>query len=197
MTTDINIQLFKWIHAGAGTHSGLTALAVFFAKSGPFVVAILFAAIWFFVSETKKMILLEAFWTAVLGLIANQAIGLFYFHPRPFMMGLCTPLIPHVPETSFPSDHVTILFSAACYVLAARRWVSFGLPLLVLSCLTAWGRIYCGVHFPLDMAGSLVVALLAVAVIRMLSGRLVSLNRLLLRTADRLTRRWAFRPTPR
>ena len=40
-----------------------------------------------------------------LGLLVNQLITVFYFHPRPYMMGLCKPLIPHASGTSFPSDN--------------------------------------------------------------------------------------------
>lgn len=190
MESSLNIEIFKWIHAGAGTRPVVDGLAVFFGEGGPYFLAVLFAVLWFFVDENKKTALLEATEAAVVGLLINQMIGLFYFHPRPYMVGLCTPLFPHGPETSFPSDHATLLFTAAFYLLFARRWTACGAPLLVIALLTAWGRVYGGIHFPFDMAGSLVVGLISVGLMSLLVKRLHPLNGKLIRIADQLRGRF-------
>ena len=78
------------------------------------------------------------------GLLFNLAVTLVYFHPRPFMMGIGTTILSHAPETSFPSDHATILFSASLYLLIFGRWVSAGVVLLIVAVLTSLGRVYCG-----------------------------------------------------
>lgn len=124
-----------------------------------------------------------------ISLLVNQLIGLFYFHPRPYMVGLCTPLFPHGPETSFPSDHATLLFASAFYLLFARRWTTCGVPLLAIALLTAWGRIYGGIHFPFDMAGSMVVGLLSVGLTRLTTKLLMPLNERLIRILDSVTGR--------
>ncbi|MDY6823260.1 MAG: undecaprenyl-diphosphatase [Thermodesulfobacteriota bacterium] len=190
MESSLNIEIFKWIHAGAGTRPVVDGLAVFFGEGGPYFLAVLFAVLWFFVDENKKTALLEATEAAVVGLLINQLIGLLYFHPRPYMVGLCTPLFPHGPETSFPSDHATLLFTAAFYLLFARRWTACGAPLLVIALLTAWGRVYGGIHFPFDMAGSLVVGLISVGLMSLLVKRLHPLNGKLIRIADQLRGRF-------
>jgi hypothetical protein len=46
------------------------------------------------------MILIEATEAPIFGLLVNQLIGFFYFYSRPYMLGLCTPLIPHTSEGS-------------------------------------------------------------------------------------------------
>jgi len=189
MESSLNIEIFKWIHTGAGTHPVMDGLAVFFGEGGPYFLAVLFAAVWFFVNENKKTALLEATEAAIIGLLVNQLIGLFYFHPRPYMVGLCTPLFPHGPETSFPSDHGTLLFAAAFYLLVARRWAACGVPLMVITLLTAWGLVYSGIHFPFDMAGSLMVGLLSVGLTRLSARRLMPLNERLIRTIDPITGR--------
>jgi len=162
---------------------------VFFGEGGPCFPVVLFAVLWFFVGKTKNLALFEATWAAILGLAVNQLIGLFYFHPRPYMIGLCAPLFPHGPETSFPSDHATLMFAAAFYLLLARRWAACGVPLLAVAVLTAWGRVYCGIHFPLDMAGSLVVGLMSVGLTRLVAKPLNPLNERLIRIADPLASR--------
>lgn len=158
---NFNMKIFQWIHSGAGERPVVDGFAVFFAEGGPYLLASLFVVLWFFVGKDKKSALLEATQAAIVGLLINQLIGFFYFHPRPYMIDLCTPLFPHGPETSFPSDHVTLMFTAAFYLLTARGWLACGIPLLVVTLLTAWGRVYSGIHFPFDIAGSLVVGLVS------------------------------------
>lgn len=187
MESSLNIEIFKWIHAGAGTRPVVDGLAVFFGEGGPYFLAVLFAVLWFFVDKNKKTALLEATEAAIIGLLVNQLIGLFYFHPRPYMVGLCTPLFPHGPETSFPSDHATLLFTAAFYLLFARRWEACGVPLLAVALLTAWGRVYGGIHFPFDMAGSLFVSLLSAGLLRLSARRLMPLNERLFRIINPIT----------
>lgn len=186
MATSMNVQIFQWIHTGAGHQPVRDWVAVFFAEGGPYLLAAVFVFLWFFVSKNKKTALLEATQAVIFGLMINQLIGLFYFHPRPYMVGLCTPLFPHGPETSFPSDHATLMSAAAFYLLLARRWVACGIPLLVIAALTAWGRIYSGIHFPFDMAGSLVVGLVSAGLTCRLAGHLNPLSMKLIRVSDQL-----------
>jgi membrane-associated phospholipid phosphatase len=83
-------------------------------------------------------------------------------HPRPFMIGLGHTLIPHVADSSFPSDHLT-LWWAVTFSLAMQRGPRMaGLILAPLGIPIAWARIYLGVHFPFDMFGAVIVAWLSV-----------------------------------
>ena len=189
MVTGLNVQAFQWIHAGAGTRPVIDKLAVVFGEGGPFFLAVMFAVLWFFVGKTKKKTLLEATEAAIIGLAINQLIGLLYFHPRPYMIGLCHPLFPHGPENSFPSDHATLMFSAAFYLLMVGHWASCGIPLMTIAVLTAWGRVYSGIHFPFDIAGSMLVGLGGVAMARFITNLLKVFNDGLIRITDPLTHR--------
>jgi undecaprenyl-diphosphatase len=181
----LNLRLFQWIHAGAGTHPLPDLIAVFFAESGPYLLVLLFVVLWFRSHDPKKIILIEATEATAFGLLLNQVIGLFYFHPRPFMLGLGTPLIAHRPETSFPSDHATFLFSATIYLLASRGGRLLGSGLFAVALLTAWGRVYTGLHFPFDIVGSLGVGTLGALFTLRLKSRLGSLNGRLVRLYGR------------
>ncbi|MGG7993411.1 phosphatase PAP2 family protein [Klebsiella aerogenes] len=66
---------------------------------------------------------------------------------------------------SFPSDHATLFFSAGMSLLLAGAKRSGGL-ILLLSILVAWSRVFLGVHFPLDMAGAALVAVLTCLLLR-------------------------------
>jgi len=76
-------------------------------------------------------------------------------------------LNPNLPPTSsFPSGHVaatTVLCTAAALLAVTLirrwwRWVIIGLAVTV-PVLIALGRLYAGVHYPTDIAGSLLLAL--------------------------------------
>ena len=174
---NINTRLFLWINAGAGMHPSLDYVAIFFAEGGAYLLMALFIFSWFVVDERRRTTLLLAAEASIVGLLFNFIITLVYFHPRPFMMGIGHTLLPHGPETSFPSDHASLLFSASIYLLIFSRWVSMGGVLLFVAILTAWGRVYCGLHFPFDMLGSLVVAVFACLILYRLRASLEPINR--------------------
>ncbi len=173
MTDTLNIDLFRWIHAGAGTHPAWDLLAVVFARGAPYAVIVLLALFWLTCERFQKPAILEAVLVVAVGLLINQAIGLFYTHPRPFMIGLCRPLIPHAPETSFPSDHATLLFAAALSLLSRPLWRRQGMLLLALALAGSWARVYTGLHFPFDIAGSLAVAVVSFVLLTRLRPRLM------------------------
>jgi undecaprenyl-diphosphatase len=102
----------------------------------------------------------KALVVAMIGVGLNQLIGVFWEHPRPFMVGLGHTWISHAPDSSFPSDHMTVLASVGLsMIFDGALW----LGLLTMSCAigVAWARVFLGVHFPLDMVGSMIVAALS------------------------------------
>lgn len=73
------------------------------------------------------------------------------------MIGLGHTLIPHAADSSFPSDHLTLLWAVAFSFLMHSSSRVAGLALALLGLPVAWARIYLGVHFPLDMVGAAMV----------------------------------------
>ncbi len=175
----MNVALFTWVHEGAGNQPVLDFLSVMAAELTPYLVIACMAIYWFTTDHKGKRVLLEGAAVVAFGLLVNQLITVFYFHPRPYMMELCNPLIPHAPETSFPSDHATLLFGAAFALLFRSGWKSKGALLLVIAVIGAWGRVYTGIHFPFDMLGSFAVALVSVFT-------LASIRRVLIPLYDRV-----------
>ncbi len=107
--------------------------------------------------------ILAAAWLA--GLLLNYILAKIMREPRPYLTNPEIKLlfIPLSGWKSFPSDHVMsaflILFLALMFHLPAA-W-----SLLPLALWVAWGRLYAGLHYPLDIIGGVCVAgLLAVAV---------------------------------
>ena len=91
------------------------------------------------------------------------------------MVGLGRALLKHSPETSFPSDDTALAFSIALYFLLEKEWRT-GLFLFLFALFTGFARVYVGVHFPLDIIGSLVVSLVASISIILLKDYLYKLN---------------------
>jgi undecaprenyl-diphosphatase len=87
------------------------------------------------------------------------------WHPdhRPFMDHHVTQLVAHDPGASFPSDHTTAA-AAAGFGLLLTRFRRTGGAVLAMALLIGFARVYVGVHYPLDILGGLVTALLGALV---------------------------------
>ena len=153
----INQSLFLWLNASGHPDSLILSVAIFLAQDLIWAIPALIGISWLYGNAHHRQILLVATVSAVLGLLANQLIGLLWWHPRPFMMHLGHTLITHAPDSSFPSDHLTLWWAVAFSVLAQGR-PKLGTALALLGVPIAWSRIYLGVHFPLDMVGAAFVA---------------------------------------
>ncbi|WP_018152789.1 undecaprenyl-diphosphatase [Leeia oryzae] len=158
MLEKLNTTLFLLINAPAHANGVGVGLAIFCADYLVFSIPLLLVAGWLYGSATVRRHALEAFVAGLIGLALNQLIGLFWQHPRPFMIGLGHTLIPHAADSSFPSDHMTLMCAVGLSLWLHVRTRLAGLALLLLALPVAWARIYLGVHFPLDMLGAIAVA---------------------------------------
>lgn len=155
---DLNHALFLWLNAPEHPSTLLLAIATFFAEYVIWALPAIIGIGWLRGSEHTRKVLLEATASGLVGLLINQIIGLIWQHPRPFIIGLGHTLIPHAADSSFPSDHLTLLWAVAFSFLMHRSPRMAGLALALLGLPVAWARIYLGVHFPLDMVGAALVA---------------------------------------
>jgi undecaprenyl-diphosphatase len=154
----LNQTFFLWLNAPEQPNSLLMSLATFFSEWLIWVVPILIGISWLIGNENTRKALLISTMSGLLGLLINQIIGLAWSHPRPFMIGLGHTLIPHVADSSFPSDHLTLWWSVTFSFLPQRGLRRAGIALTLFGLPIAWSRIYLGVHFPLDILGAIAVA---------------------------------------
>jgi undecaprenyl-diphosphatase len=157
----LNHTLFLWLNAPEHPNSWKLKLAIFLAEQLICAIPVLFGVGWLRGSEATRKVALISTASASLGLLINQLIDLIYLHPRPFMIGLGHTLIPHVADSSFPSDHLTLWWAVAFSIALQRGLGIAGIALVLLGIPMAWARIYLGVHFPFDMCGAATVAVLA------------------------------------
>lgn len=155
----------------------------FFAQYALELYAVVFLLGWFLLPrrETKKRhALVVAGISGILALVINMIIGGIWFRPRPFTVlpkGTFVQLIPHPPDSSFPSDHVSggFGFSSASWGRAsvAIQWI-----FTVLTVIVMFARVYVGVHWPTDVLGGMVVGLVSGFVVRRFERFLRPLTRL-------------------
>ena len=149
-----NNQLFLLINAPAHPYPTTVALAEFAASGVIILVPFLLVALWVWGNPTHRAGLAATAVAAALALGANQLLGLLWYEPRPFVIGLGRTLIAHPPENSFPSDHTTFMVTLGLSLIITRAAPAWGKVVILLGLLVAWARIYLGLHFPIDMLTS-------------------------------------------
>ncbi|MDQ0472306.1 phosphatase PAP2 family protein [Labrys wisconsinensis] len=162
MILDFNRSLFLTINAGPDPSAAAIALARMVANYAIAVVPLALVWSWLRGGETDRRAAVSALLAILVALGIANLIGLVVFVPRPQALGLGHAYLEHAPDSSFPSDHATVLFAAAlAYRIAARH----GMAVLMAftGVVVGWCRIYLGVHFPADMLGALCVAALGAA----------------------------------
>jgi undecaprenyl-diphosphatase len=162
---DLNLQWFFDINAAANLHGYRLWIAIFAAKYLIFLTILLLIGIWLWGSRNQRVTLLVTFIAASSALLINWLISSLWFHPRPFMQGIGHTYLAHAPDSSFPSDHATVLFTISFVFLLERGMRVLGVTMLLITLWVTWARIYTGIHFPLDMFGSLIVSIISSVII--------------------------------
>lgn len=176
MIEQLNFAMFHLINQYAGMNPILDASMVLIAKYMPLLVVVGMLILWVFRGRKTRDIVLYGFYAAVIGLIINYLIGFMYYHPRPFVIPTGTLLFSYPADSSFPSDHSTIIFSMALTLAYFKRTRLPGFLFLALGIIGGTARVFAGVHFPLDIVGSLLVSGVSVFIVLKLRTRLHPLN---------------------
>jgi len=181
----INQDIFLFLNSYAGKNHIVDTLMIVVAKSMPYLFVGLLFCLWF---KERKNEALYAGYAAVLGVGINLLIGSFYFHNRPFMDHLGTTLLSHKADSSFPSDHTTFTLSIALMLLTFKSTRIVGIATTILALWCGMARVYAGVHYPFDIAGSIIVSIVAVLLINLFKSRLATLNKLIISIWDKIFR---------
>ena len=159
----LNQYIFLLLNADAQASAFSIWLGRTLAEWPVFIALLLVALAWYRQTD-RKLFAQRAVVTTALAMGMALAIRCTYYNPRPFVLGLGRMLIEHDATTSFPSFHATFLFSLALPLFAQRGVRGTALAVLLLGVAIAWARIFVGVHYPLDMAGALVVSAVAAVI---------------------------------
>lgn len=156
----LNYLLFAWINATPASPQWSIDLATFIARDLIAIIPLLIVGLWFWGARSQLTAQREVVAKTTIALLfamsASATIGTLLPHDRPFVAGIGYTFLAHAPDSSFPSDHGTAIFTFALAFLCWHRAWS-GILLMVAALAIAWSRVFLGVHWPLDMVGGFLV----------------------------------------
>lgn len=145
----------------------MAAMNTFFILSAKylFVVPLIIMLVYFFRQPrpNQKQIAVFSLIALLLSYVLGLVAGHLYFDPRPFVVGHFTPLIPHIADNGFPSDHALLVSAVAAVGMFLNR--KLGWWLWLLAVVVAVARVYVGVHHATDVIGSFVISLFATSLV--------------------------------
>lgn len=140
----------------------LDPVLVILAEAVVFAVPLALIALWFR-GRAAKLDALFVFSAVAASLAISYGLGLLYSHPAPHQLQANT-LLSGPPENAFPSQHATVCFGMVWPLLAlGRRRLSAAFLLVAL--LVSVGRVATGLHYPVDISGSVLASLLGFGVV--------------------------------
>lgn len=161
--TSVDTKLFHSIYDLAGASEFWDQTAIYGARYS----LVVFAGILLVCLFWNRKIFWTGFLAAVLARgIFTELIRYFYFRPRPFVVfSNIQALIDKNPaESSFPSGHAAFMFAIAFSVYLYNR--KLGAILIAAALFLSFARIYVGVHYPTDILGGILVAVISVYLVR-------------------------------
>ncbi len=152
---DLNIMMFSAVHALVGQYSLLDAVQIFAAEYLPYLLVVVLCGVFLYPKSGRRdrIMVLAAFAAALCArFIVKPVILLFVAEPRPFVFLEFTPLITtSLKENmqSFPSGHALFFFALATALYLSHKKI--GIVFLIAAVLMGIGRVYTGVHWPMDI----------------------------------------------
>ncbi len=165
----MDISIFEFLFSFTHRSSLVDGFIVFLASYLPtlIILGVLFFVFRFSSSWRKRffLLLLLALSAVIARGILTEVIRFLYHRPRPFELFGISPLFGK-ESFSFPSGHAALLFALSFIVFFFhRRW---GLVFLALSLFVGIARVIAGVHFPSDILGGIIIALLSSGIVYLL-----------------------------
>jgi len=138
-----------------------------FSDAPIFFLPIFLLTVWFYYTFKEKNIkekenILFIFYSVVLAILLNSFIKIFIQEKRPDT--LITPILQHVPDNSFPSDHATVSFSFlfALYSAGYKKTFWLFLPFVIIM---NFSRIAWWLHWFFDIFVWMILGLIAVCIV--------------------------------
>lgn len=110
-----------------------------------------------------KLLAVELVALFIIGIAAGELLKYVVYRPRPFysISGIVTRVATD-NDSSFPSGHALITSIGAAFALMKFKRRAISLLLTVEAAIVCYSRVYVGMHYPLDVAGGV---LLGVAIV--------------------------------
>ncbi len=149
----------------------MNTLIIFGAKYLVYLL-ILIAIFYIFNQDRKKQreIVILALIVLPLSYVIAKLASLLYYDPRPFVTGPpaggFVPLVAHVADNGFPSDHTLLASAVAVVIFSFNKKI--GIALFVLALIVGISRVLAGVHHTIDILGSMAIAVVVFYAVNLL-----------------------------
>jgi undecaprenyl-diphosphatase len=139
----------------------MESIIIFFGIKGHLIV--ISGALFTLILLTYKQrvsLLYRALIALPLAFLSGRLLSLLVGSPRPFVVEQVTPLIDHVADNGFPSEHTLLVATVAFLIWTEHRVI--GTVLAMIALLVGASRILAKVHHSIDVGGSIAIALTSV-----------------------------------
>ncbi|MFB4213452.1 undecaprenyl-diphosphatase [Shouchella sp. JSM 1781072] len=164
----MDYTIFRKINNLSGESEFLDTLMVWSSEYVTIILAL--AVVVFMILGFKSRTSLRTALFTVISIGLSMGIGYLIkgltYRPRPFLEHDVNLIIAHNTASSFPSNHTLAAFTIALSIFLFHKKV--GTVLLVLATFIGFSRIFLGHHYPLDVLGGFVIALLVVSLLKLL-----------------------------
>jgi len=159
----LDLLIFQAINDLSHKNGFLDRLAVFFANYFQYFLIVLAVFLLFLKIKDKRRRIFVCLFFALSAILSRglitEIIRFFYSRARPFVVLNIPPLINHNLTGSFPSGHMAFYFVLALTIfLLNKKWAWFFVAGVILMGLA---RIFVGIHWPTDILGGILIALLS------------------------------------
>lgn len=166
MLANADKALFLWINALVGNAPAVDAAMSWVASDYlvPVSMGLTLVALWFIGKDAPQRMRYQiGMFTALTAMALSSLVVLIsnalFFRPRPFDGLDGINLLFYQPtDSSFPSNSAAAAFAIAAAVWCVNRRI--GAVLFLAAVVYGFSRVYVGVHYPADILGGAVIALM-------------------------------------
>lgn len=138
----------------------MDSVVIFCAKYLFVLVVLLYLLALFQASRHQRKAYVAALIIAgIVAVILDKLGGKLYYDPRPFISHHYVPLIQHVADNGFPSEHTTFSMTIAVTLAYYRRHL--GWLAILVALIVGLARIDVHVHSPIDIIGGILIGVIA------------------------------------
>jgi undecaprenyl-diphosphatase len=136
------------------------------------------ASIWFYTNWALMIVLglfvicayksrkafIHSLLAGAITLLIGTVIKMLVYYPRPFVKYAVEPLIPHIADSSFPSNHAAVSFAVALSLFFYNKKI--GIPALVAALALSLVRVLTMLHYATDILfGALMGVIIALIIL--------------------------------
>ena len=115
-------------------------------------------------NKQTKLLAMELAVLFIVGILVGDLAKLLVQRPRPDMASGILLRVPAEADPSYPSGHALIVSIGAAFALARFHRKTLAVLLALEAGIVCYSRVYVGVHYPLDVAGGVLLGI-AIALI--------------------------------